>query len=86
MTSVVGGMPPMRNAGLLSLKILLLQISWFRRDKKLHETDRQLFHLKGGGRLTLHIRRLRPSDFGDYSCKAQNGLGEAKAHTSLTGR
>ena len=64
-----------------------LQISWFRRDKKLHETERQLFHRRaGGGRLTLHIRRLRPEDFGDYSCKAQNGLGEAKAHTSLTGK
>ncbi len=60
------------------------QVSWYRRQKKLHETDRQLFQRKTG-RETLHITQVDAGDFGNYSCKAENVLGKARTYTSLTG-
>ena len=60
------------------------QVSWYRRQKKLHETDRLLFQTKGS-RQTLYIRKVNPSDFGNYSCRAENALGEARTFTELSG-
>lgn len=59
-------------------------VSWYRRQKLLHETDRQIFQEKSG-RNTLHIRKIDPVDFGNYSCRAQNSLGKARTYTSLSG-
>ena len=60
------------------------QVSWYRRQKKLHETDRLLFQTKGS-RQTLYIRKVNPTDFGNYSCRAENALGEARTFTELSG-
>lgn len=60
------------------------EVFWYRRQKKLHETDRQLFQSKPN-RVTLHIRQVNPSDFGNYSCRAENSLGKARTYTSLSG-
>merc|ERR1712223_1040625 len=48
-------------------------------------TDRLLFQTKGS-RQTLYIRKINPSDFGNYSCRAENALGEARTFTELSGR
>ena len=64
--------------------LIIFQVSWYRRQKKLHETDRQIFQRKSG-RNTLHIRNLNPTDFGNYSCRASNQLGKARTYTSLAG-
>jgi len=61
------------------------EVSWYRRQKKLHETDRLLFQTKGS-RQTLYIRKVNPTDFGNYSCRAENALGEARTFTELSGR
>ena len=61
------------------------QVSWYRRQKKLHETDRLLFQTKGS-RQTLYIRKVNPTDFGNYSCRAENALGEARTFTELSGK
>ena len=65
--------------------MFFFQISWYRRQKKLHETDRQIFQKKES-RQTLHIRRVKTEDFGNYSCRAENTLGKARTYTSLTGK
>ena len=65
--------------------IYFVQVSWYRRQKKLHETDRQIFQRKSG-RNTLHIRNVNPSDFGNFSCRASNLLGKARTYTALSGQ
>ena len=69
----------------LLLLSCVLQVSWYRRQKKLHETDRLLFQTKGS-RQTLYIRKVNPTDFGNYSCRAENALGEARTFTELSGK
>ena len=67
------------------INFFCLQVSWYRRQKKLHETDRLLFQTKGS-RQTLYIRQVKPQDFGNYSCRAENNLGEARTFTELSGK
>ena len=62
-----------------------LKVHWTKGQKKLHETDRKIF-TKKAGRNTLHIRNVQPSDFGNYSCRADNDLGKARTYTSLSGK
>jgi hypothetical protein len=52
--------------------------------KKLHENDRQLFQSKPSS-LRLSIRNVKNEDFGNYSCKAENNLGKARAYISISG-
>lgn len=61
------------------------EVSWYRRQKKLHETDRLIFQTKVS-RQTLHIRKVNPRDFGNYSCSAENSLGKARTYIGLTGQ
>ncbi len=63
----------------------IFQISWYRLQKKLHENDRQLFQSKPGS-LRLSIRNVKTEDFGNYSCKAENTLGKARAYISISGK
>ena len=74
-----------RNKKLFLIIFFCLQVSWYRRQKKLHETDRLLFQTKGS-RQTLYIRQVKPQDFGNYSCRAENNLGEARTFTELSGK
>ena len=69
------------------IKILsrIKKVHWTKGQKKLHETDRQIFQRKLG-RNILHIRNVHPSDFGNYSCRADNELGKARTYTSLSGK
>ena len=64
---------------------IYLKVHWTKGQKKLHETDRKIF-TKKAGRNTLHIRNVQPSDFGNYSCRADNDLGKARTYTSLSGK
>ncbi len=61
------------------------QIFWYKRQKKLHETDRLLFQTKNS-RQTLYIHNLNPSDFGNYSCLAENNYGAARTYIALSGK
>ena len=63
---------------------VFVQISWYRLQKKLHENDRQLFQSKPSS-LRLSIRNVKNEDFGNYSCKAENNLGKARAYISISG-
>jgi hypothetical protein len=39
-----------------------------------------------GNKHTLNIRNVQGSDFGNYSCVADNSLGRAKKYMELSGR
>lgn len=38
-----------------------------------------------GNKHTLSIRNVQNSDFGNYSCVAENSLGKAKKYMELSG-
>jgi len=61
------------------------QVTWFKDSGKIFETDRALMTVKGST-WALKLSELQPADFGNYSCRAENPLGRARAHTSITGR
>jgi len=50
------------------------------------ETDgRHLIEPRAGTRNSLIIRKVQQSDFGNYSCEADNKLGRARKHIELSG-
>jgi len=51
----------------------------------LDTTDRRLVEERGS-RHSLIIRKVQPSDFGNYSCEADNKLGRTKRHMELSGK
>lgn len=51
----------------------------------LDTTDRRLVEERGS-RHSLIIRQVQPSDFGNYSCEADNKLGRTKRHMELSGK
>ena len=51
----------------------------------LDTTDRRLVEERGS-RHSLIIRKVQPSDFGNYSCEADNKLGRSKRHMELSGK
>uniref|UniRef100_A0A1B6CBY1 Ig-like domain-containing protein n=2 Tax=Clastoptera arizonana TaxID=38151 RepID=A0A1B6CBY1_9HEMI len=60
-------------------------VHWYRDTLRLDATDRRLVHHKGS-RNTLIIGKVQASDFGNYSCVADNGLGKAKQFLELSGK
>jgi hypothetical protein len=61
-----------------------MQVKWFRDTMILDTTDRRLVEERGS-RHSLIIRKVQPSDFGNYSCEADNKLGRSKRHMELSG-
>ena len=61
-----------------------MQVSWFKDGQRVHSSDRH--NPESHGTLVmLRIRRVRPADFGNYSCQAENSQGVSRDHIELTG-
>lgn len=63
----------------------MLQILWYQDSFQLDQTERRTMETRGN-KHTLTIRNVQSSDFGNYSCVAENSLGRAKKYMELSGR
>nr|XP_029714386.1 limbic system-associated membrane protein-like isoform X1 [Aedes albopictus]XP_029714387.1 limbic system-associated membrane protein-like isoform X1 [Aedes albopictus]XP_029731680.1 limbic system-associated membrane protein-like isoform X1 [Aedes albopictus]XP_029731681.1 limbic system-associated membrane protein-like isoform X1 [Aedes albopictus] len=62
-----------------------LQMMWYQDSFLLHPNDRRTMDSRGDKHY-LTIRNVRQSDFGNYSCVAENTLGRAKKYIEMSGR
>ncbi|XP_014251664.1 limbic system-associated membrane protein isoform X1 [Cimex lectularius] len=60
-------------------------VVWFKDTLRLASTERRITEVRGS-RNTLIIRKVQASDFGNYSCLADNGIGKTKQYLELSGR
>ena len=58
---------------------------WYQNSFLLDPTDRRSMNSKDD-RYSLIIRNFQPSDFGNYSCVADNALGRTKKYIEVSGR
>nr|CAD7203707.1 unnamed protein product [Timema douglasi] len=58
---------------------------WYQDSLLLDPTERRSMETRGN-KHTLTIRQVQSSDFGNYSCVADNSLGRAKKYMELSGR
>ncbi|XP_039279416.1 limbic system-associated membrane protein isoform X1 [Nilaparvata lugens] len=58
---------------------------WYQDSFPLEPTERRTMESRGN-KHTLTIRNVQSSDFGNYSCVAENTLGKAKKYMELSGR
>lgn len=63
----------------------VFQLLWYQDTLLLDPTDRRKMESRGN-KHTLNIRNVQGSDFGNYSCVADNSLGRAKKYMELSGR
>lgn len=63
---------------------VLPQVVWFRDTLRLDSTERRIMEVRGS-RHTLIIRKVQSSDFGNYTCQADNQIGKAKQSLELSG-
>ncbi|XP_046382567.1 lachesin-like isoform X2 [Ischnura elegans] len=61
------------------------ETKWYQDSFAVEATERRGVETRGN-KHTLAIRRVTPSDFGNYSCVADNALGRAKKYMELSGR
>lgn len=61
------------------------EILWYQDSFQLDQTERRTMETRGN-KHTLTIRNVQSSDFGNYSCVAENSLGRAKKYMELSGR
>ncbi|XP_067007023.1 lachesin [Anabrus simplex] len=61
------------------------EVMWYQDNLLLDPTDRRTMETRGN-KHTLTIRNVQGSDFGNYSCVADNSLGRAKKYMELSGR
>lgn len=61
------------------------QMLWYQNSFLLDPTDRRSMHSRDD-RYNLHIRNFQSSDFGNYSCVADNALGRTKKYIEVSGR
>ncbi|KAL0273991.1 UNVERIFIED_CONTAM: hypothetical protein PYX00_006538 [Menopon gallinae] len=60
-------------------------VLWYRDTLRLDTTDRRSMEVRGS-RHTLYIRKVQASDFGNYSCVADNSLGKMRQYLQLSGK
>ncbi|VVC24119.1 Hypothetical protein CINCED_3A013250 [Cinara cedri] len=60
-------------------------VLWYRDTLQLDMTEWRITDIRGN-RYTLRMRKVQSTDFGNYSCVADNGLGKSKRSIELTGR
>jgi len=65
--------------------LCVFQLLWYQDTLLLDPTDRRKMESRGN-KHTLNIRNVQGSDFGNYSCVADNSLGRAKKYMELSGR
>ncbi|XP_035787334.1 opioid-binding protein/cell adhesion molecule-like isoform X2 [Anopheles albimanus] len=61
------------------------EMLWYQNSFLLDPTDRRSM-LSKGEKYTLNIRNFQQSDFGNYSCVADNALGRTKKYIEVSGR
>ncbi|XP_065344110.1 protein amalgam isoform X1 [Cloeon dipterum] len=61
------------------------EVLWYRDTLRLDTTER-MYSESRGSRHTLFIRKVDASDFGNYSCAADNALGKSRQYLELSGR
>lgn len=62
-----------------------LQVTWYHNSFIVDPSDRKTIETRGT-KHTLIIRNLKDSDFGNYSCVAENNLGKDKKFMELAGK
>lgn len=65
-------------------EIQFLQVTWYQDSFPLEGTDRRIIEARGN-KYVMNIINVRSSDFGNYSCQAENTIGKSKSHIELTG-
>uniref|UniRef100_A0A182JC15 Ig-like domain-containing protein n=1 Tax=Anopheles atroparvus TaxID=41427 RepID=A0A182JC15_ANOAO len=61
------------------------EMLWYQNSFLLDPTDRRSMYSRGD-KYTLNIRNFQQSDFGNYSCVADNALGRTKKYIEVSGR
>ncbi|XP_075214142.1 lachesin-like [Lycorma delicatula] len=61
------------------------EVLWYRDTLRLDTTERRIMEVRGS-RHTLVISRVQASDFGNYSCVADNSVGKARQYLELSGK
>ncbi|XP_049963885.1 lachesin-like isoform X1 [Schistocerca serialis cubense] len=62
-----------------------IRLMWYQDNLMLDPTERRSMETRGN-KHTLTIRDVQATDFGNYSCVAENSLGRAKKYMELSGR
>ncbi|XP_068084641.1 protein CEPU-1 [Anabrus simplex] len=60
-------------------------VLWYRDTLRLDTTERAIMETRGS-RHTLILRKVQASDFGNYSCVADNALGKTRQYVELSGK
>lgn len=63
----------------------MFQVLWYRDTLQLDMTEWRITDVRGN-RYTLRLRKVQKTDFGNYSCVADNGLGKSKRFIEVTGK
>uniref|UniRef100_A0A8D8LSB1 Lachesin n=1 Tax=Cacopsylla melanoneura TaxID=428564 RepID=A0A8D8LSB1_9HEMI len=61
------------------------EVIWYKETLKLDTTERRIMETRGR-RHTLVIRKVLFTDFGNYSCVAENSMGKTRQYLELSGR
>ena len=62
----------------------VLQVVWYRDTLRLDTTEHRITEVRGS-RHTMILRKVSGSDFGNYSCVADNALGRQGKFLELSG-